>query len=284
MKYLTVLIVLLFTLSAYAEDRFARVEVTTIPVRDNVYMLMGAGGNIGVSVGKDGVLIVDDQYAPLSARIRAALKELGNDSPAYVLNTHYHGDHTGGNINFGTAALIIAHENVRVRLLGGEQALPPHALPMLTYQQQASLYFNGEEIRLVHLPSGHTDGDSIVWFTGANVVHMGDHFFRDRFPYVDLDAGGSIDGMIRNIEKALSAIRDDTLVIPGHGKLAGREDLVRYHEMLVATAGFIRSAMAAGRTQDDLLKDGLPDRWQSWGSGFINETRWIQTLYRNYSQ
>ena len=269
-----------FSLSGYTESRFDKVEITTIPVASNIYMLMGAGGNIGVSVGDDGLLIVDAQYAPLSAKIKAALLMLGKGSPTYLLNTHYHGDHTGGNVNFGEHTLIVAHENVRARLISEDS--PGVALPKVIFKQQTSIYFNAGEVRLVHMPAGHTDGDSIVFFIQANVVHMGDHYFKDRFPYVDLAAGGTVDGLIINVGKALHEIDEDTRVIPGHGSLASREDLQNYYDMLVATSETVTSQINDGRSIDELLQQGLDDRWESWAAGFISEDRWIQTLYTSF--
>ncbi len=269
-----------FSLSGYTESRFDKVEITTIPVATNIYMLMGAGGNIGVSVGDDGLLIVDAQYAPLSEKIKAALLMLGKGSPTYLLNTHYHGDHTGGNINFGEHTLIVAHENVRARLISEDS--PGVALPKVIFKQQTSIYFNAGEVRLVHMPAGHTDGDSIVFFIQANVVHMGDHYFKDRFPYVDLAAGGTVDGLIVNVGKALHEIDADTRVIPGHGSLASREDLQNYYDMLVATSEMVTSQINDGRSIDELLQQGLDDRWESWAAGFISEDRWIQTLYTSF--
>ncbi len=267
----------------HSADRFADVEIRTENVADNIYILYGAGGNIGVSAGEDGLLMVDDQYLPLAGRIKAALAELGDESPTWILNTHYHGDHTGGNPAFGEDSIIMAHDNVRLRLVGGDEALPKAALPVVTYSEEASIFFNDEEIRLLHMPSGHTDGDTIVFFTGADVVHMGDHFFRDRFPYVDLPAGGSVAGLIKNIEAVLAAVNDDTHIIPGHGELAAKADLERYHDMLVATTSAIANMRADGLSADEAVARGLDERWSSWGAGFINEERWIRTVYTDMS-
>ena len=267
--------------SASTNDRFADVKITTQQVSDKIYALFGAGGNIGVSKGKDGLLMIDDQFGPLAPKIKAALKELGDDSPTYLLNTHYHGDHTGGNDAFAPESLILAHENVRVRLLAGDQSkrFGDPALPVITYEKIAHIYFNGEEIQLIHLPKGHTDGDSIVYFTGSNVIHMGDHFFKDRFPYVDLDAGGTVNGLTANIETVLTMVNDDTRLIPGHGSLATKKDLQNYLEMLKATSSLVNNAIESGDSLDEIKARGLGSQWQNWGIGFINEERWLQTLY-----
>lgn len=281
LRYLLPAIVAL-SLPAMAEDRFANVEIETAQVSGNVYVLYGAGGNIGVLKGADGILIVDDQYAPLAARIKTALAALGDDVPTYVLNTHYHGDHTGGNPSFGKDSIIVAHDNVRVRLLGTDD-FPAQGLPAITYSSEASLHFNGEDIRLIHMPSGHTDGDTIVFFKGSRVVHMGDHFFRDRFPFVDINAGGSVQGLIGNIKLALDLIADDTPIIPGHGLLAEKSDLVRYYDMLIETTDKVNQALTEGKTADEIVDAGLGEQWNTWGAGFINEERWIRTIVASYS-
>jgi glyoxylase-like metal-dependent hydrolase (beta-lactamase superfamily II) len=268
--------------AADAEDRFAGVEIKTIPITDHIYMLMGSGGNIGVSVGEDGLLIVDDQYAPLSEKIKVALSKLGDSPPTFLLNTHYHGDHTGGNKNFAAQSLIMAHDNVHKRL-SSEEDFAAAGLPVVTFKQQLSIHFNGEDIKMIHMPNGHTDGDSIVFFSQSNVVHMGDHFFKDRFPYVDLGAGGTVDGLIVNIKETLNEIADDTRVIPGHGDLANKSDLEEYYNMLVETSRAVKSQINAGRSLGEILDTGLSGTWDSWAGGFINEERWIQTLYKNFS-
>ncbi len=281
-KLLTLLCITSLSIAVSAEDRFSGVEIKTIPVSDNIYMLMGSGGNIGVSVGDDGLLIIDDQYAPLSEKIKVALSQLGDSSPTFLINTHYHGDHTGGNKNFAAHSLIMAHDNVYKRL-SLEKDSEASALPVITFKQSLSIHFNGEEIKLVHMPSGHTDGDSIVFFSQSNVVHMGDHFFKDRFPYVDLGAGGTVDGLIFNISKTLGEIDVDTRVIPGHGELASKADLENYYKMLVETSSVVKSRIDAGKSIDEILEAGLDVKWKDWAAGFITEERWIQTLYKNFS-
>ena len=280
-KLLLCVLATIATTSAFAEDRFASVQIETIPVAGSVYMLTGAGGNIGVSVGDDGMLMVDDQYAPLSDKIKAALAALGTDTPDFILNTHYHGDHMGGNINFPDS-VIMAHDNVRARLVLDTQ-LAPGALPVMTYSDRMSVHYNGGEIQLIHQPTGHTDGDTVVYFTAENVIHMGDNFFADRFPYVDLDAGGSVNGLILNIRETLQTANDDTLIIPGHGDLATPADLKRYLGMLEQTSGFVRSQMSEGMSLGEIIEAGLPATWEDWAWGFITEERWITTLYREHA-
>ena len=183
-KLATTCLMLCVAASALAQDeRFASVTIETVPVTGNISMLIGSGGNIGVSTGSDGLLIIDDQYGPLAAKIRAALSQLSSDTPKFLLNTHFHGDHTGGNADFGAASIIIAHENVRGRLMAGGS--PGSALPVITFDEDVTVHFNGESITLIHMPRGHTDTDSVVMFEESNVIHMGDHFFNGGFPFVD---------------------------------------------------------------------------------------------------
>ena len=267
---------------------FARAEIKTTKVAGAVYMLEGVGGNIGVSAGPDGVLIVDDQFAPLADKIRAALKPLSPGQLRFVLNTHFHFDHTHANPVFGREALIVAHANVRRRLsvettvLGEKyQPLPKEGQPVVTYDTTVSLHFNGEEVRVVHFPAGHTDGDSVVFFTASNVIHMGDDFFAGRFPFIDLDNGGSVEGLTRNVAEVISKAPAGVKIIPGHGPLSTLEDLRAYHSMLVETTEIVRTRLRAGRTLEQAKAEGLPDKWKTWGSGFVNTGQWIETVYRS---
>jgi glyoxylase-like metal-dependent hydrolase (beta-lactamase superfamily II) len=277
------LLPLAWPLPAAAEDRFDGIEVTTQKLTDNIYMLTGSGGNIGLSVGPDGILMIDGQYAPMAPKIKAAIAELGDGAPAYLLNTHFHGDHTGGNATFGTDSLIIAHENVRVRLRSGVEPAAKVALPVITYSDRASIYFNDEAIQLIHMPAGHTDSDTYVYFKDSNVIHLGDHFFSNRFPFVDIDRGGSVEGLMRGIEHAVSLCDANTQIIPGHGTLSNTEDLLRYQEMLHTTSQRVKTDIARGKTLEQILAAGLSEVWVSWAWQFINEERWIRTLHRSYA-
>jgi glyoxylase-like metal-dependent hydrolase (beta-lactamase superfamily II) len=265
--------------AALGQGDFADVQIKSTHVAGNVYMLEGAGGNIGVSVGPDGLLIVDDQFAPLAAKIEAALRQLDKGPLKFVLNTHWHGDHTGGNAHFGRQAPIIAHTNVRKRL-ADQAGTVREALPVITFDASLSVHFNGEEIRVLHLPPGHTDGDSVIHFTQSGVVHMGDQFFNGRFPFIDLNSGGDVAGYVRNVEEVLKKLPDGVKIIPGHGPLASRSDLERFHGMLLETTGFVRQAIADGRSLEQLKAAGLPDKWREWGSGFINTDRWLEITYQ----
>lgn len=270
---------------------FARAEIRTEKAAGSVYVLYGVGGNIGASAGPDGVLIVDDQFAPLADKIRAALKPLSPGPLRFVLNTHFHFDHTHANPVFGREALIVAHANVRRKLsadvvvLGQTyKALPKEGLPVVTYDTTLSIHFNGEEVRVVHFPAGHTDGDSIVFFTGSNVIHMGDHFFAGRFPFVDVDNGGSVEGVTRNVAEVIARAPAGVRIIPGHGPLSTVEDLRAYHSMLAETTELVRARLRAGRTLEQAKAEGLPDRWKEWGTGFVNTQQWIETVYRSLQQ
>jgi Zn-dependent hydrolases, including glyoxylases len=254
-------------------------------------MLQGRGGNVGVSIGADGVLIVDDDFAQVAPKIAEALKTLaGTERPRFVLNTHWHGDHTGGNAFFGKDSLIIAHANVRRRMsvesvVRGNKVppAPAEALPIITFEQSISIHFNGEEIRVIHLPNGHTDGDSMIFFTKSNVVHMGDQFFNGRFPFIDTDSGGSVQGLMKNIAEVIRQIPADAKIIPGHGSPATLDDLKAYNQMLIETVDAVQKGMIAGKTLEGLKKDGLPEKYKSWGSGFINTDTWIETIYKSLS-
>ena len=275
-------ITVLLCIAAWAQRDYARIEIKTTHVAGNIYMLEGAGGNIGVSVGPDGILLVDDQFAPLAEKIRTALKELGDGPLKFLLNTHFHGDHTGGNVVFGNEAHIIAHANVRKRLQ--MESPPKEALPVVTFDDSLSIHFNGEEIRVIHFPNSHTDGDSVVLFIGSNVVHMGDLFFSGRFPYVDLDSGGDVEGLIKHVEELLTELPSDVKLIPGHGPLSDIDDLKTYHQTLVETTDLIRDQMGAGKSLEEIKAAGLPKKWRSWGSSFISTERWIEIVYRSLTK
>lgn len=262
------------------DDRFANVSIETVPVTGNISMLIGSGGNIGVSAGDDGLLIIDDQYAPLAAKIRAALSQLGAGTPKFLLNTHFHGDHTGSNADFGAASIIIAHENVRGRLVAGDS--PNTALPVVTFDDDVTVHFNGENITLIHMPRGHTDSDSVVVFESSNVIHMGDHFFNGSFPFVDLASGGTVQGYLNNLEKALSWIDDDTSVIPGHGPLGTKADLLAFYNVVKDTSISIRVMKSQQMSVEEAVAEGLSDGYESWGQGFVNEQRWIETVFASY--
>ena len=269
------------------DDQLASVVIKPLKLAGSVWMLEGAGGNIGVSSGPDGLLIVDDQFLPLADKIKAALKGISPEGKlAFVVNTHWHGDHTGGNRVFGKDATIIAQNNVRKRLevkqeRAGQtiEASPKAALPVVTFEDGATIWFNDEQIELVHVPHGHTDGDTIVFFKNANVVHMGDQFFNGTFPFVDLASGGDVSGYVQNVGDMIGRIGPDTKVIPGHGPLGTLADLKKFHAMLVATTDVVKAEIAKGMTLEQAKKAGLPNEWKSWASDFVPVDRWVEIVY-----
>jgi glyoxylase-like metal-dependent hydrolase (beta-lactamase superfamily II) len=292
MRYVLLVLLLLVVapVQAQQEPDWSKVEIKATKVAGNVYVLEGLGGNIGVSVGNDGILIVDDQFAPLADKIRAALKTLDQGKLRFILNTHWHGDHTGSNVAFGPEGTIIAHDNVRKRLSTEQynaffkRKTPPspkEALPVITFNQSLSVHFNGEEIRAIHFPQGHTDGDSVVFFTSSNVVHLGDDFFAGSFPFVDLDSGGSVEGLTKNIGELITKIPAGAKLIPGHGPISTVDDLKAYHRMLVETTDIVRKKIAAKKSLEEIKKEGLPAEWNSWGAGFIKTEAWIELIHRS---
>ena len=256
------------------------VEVRVVPVAERVWMLQGAGGNIGVSAGEDGVFLVDDQYAPLTPKILAAVKTVSERPVRFVLNTHWHGDHTGGNENLGEAgAVIVAHHNVRERM-SAEQfiavfdrtvpASPRGALPVITFGDGVTFHLNGDTLEVVHQPAGHTDGDSAVVWQGADVIHAGDLFFHGFYPLIDVGTGGSIDGLIAAVANLLDRAGPSTRIIPGHGALAGREDLAAYYEMLQGVRAAVAKLVAEGTDRAAVLAAKPTAPWdEAWGGGII---------------
>lgn len=286
-----VLTALLLAAPATAQD-LSDVTIEPIPVAGNVHMLSsGVAGNVGVSVGEDGILVVDDKLGPLTERLRAAIAGLSDGELAFVLNTHWHPDHTGGNPAFGAEAPIIAHHNVRRRLSTRQEVrgnvlepLPEEGLPVITFGDSLSIWFNGEEVRAIHLPRGHTDGDVAVWFVGSNVVHMGDHFFKGLLPFIDLATGGDVMGYTRNVAAVLELVPEDARIIPGHGELGTVEDVREFHRMLVETTGWVRQGVETGKGLDALKAEGLPAPWDGWAWSFISEEAWIETVHASLTR
>jgi len=263
-------------------------EVKITAIKDSLYLLQGRGGNVVASVGDDGVLMIDNDYGNYQPAYQKALDSLGNDQARFVINTHWHGDHTGGNAAWAQrGGVVMAHDNVRQRLSTRQvneffgrttEASPAAAWPLVTYADSLALHVNGDTVEVQHYPAGHTDGDSVVFFVKANVVHMGDHYFKDRFPFVDLASGGSVDGFVDNIAALLERVDGKTVIVPGHGSLATREDLQRYHAMLLETRKTVRDMQSQGMNLEAIQARGLGDKWKSWGGGFINEANWISFI------
>ena len=287
-----VLLSLAVLATAQQQQDFSKVEIKVTKVAGTVYMLQGMGGNIGVSVGEDGILIVDDQYAPLADKIKAALKGITDKPVKFVLNTHWHFDHTGGNPQFGETAPIIAHENVRKRLQSGgsitflKMEVPPAskaALPVVTFNDKVTVHINGEDIRAIHFPKGHTDGDIVVFFPQSNVVHMGDDFFSGMFPFVDLDSGGSVQGLIADIAQIIPMLPPDAKVIPGHGPLSNLDDLRKFEDMLRGTSAAVAAAMKQGKTLDQMKQEKVLANFADWGKGFLKADQFTEILYNDLS-
>jgi cyclase len=297
-KTLCVVLALVFVSSfAAAQDEdFSKVQIEVQKVSGSVYMLKGAGGNIGVSVGDDGIVIVDDQFAPLADKIKAALKGITDKPVRFVINTHYHGDHTGGNLAFQKDAPIIAQDNVRKRLeeggTGGVGAMTNEhkpvekgALPIITFDHQVTVHLNGEDIRALHVPSGHTDGDSVIFFPKSNVVHMGDDFVTYGFPFVDINSGGSVRGMIDAVDKVLAQVPADAKFIPGHGPISTVKEVRDFQQMLKDTLAAVQAAMTNGMTLDQMKQQKLLAKWSSFDGPdkFIKSDLWIETIYDDVS-
>ena len=278
-----ILLAALFTITiACGQGRFDKVEIKVEKVTENLYMLMGAGGNIGISTGEDGVFMVDDQFAPLSEKIQAAISSISDKPVKFLMNTHFHGDHTGGNANFeAKGAMIVAQENVRKRLAENTK----DGLPVITFSDDATFYMNGNDIFLTHVHNAHTDGDALVYFAQSNVLHTGDTFFNGRFPYIDLKRGGSLTGDIAAAKKGLMIINDDTKVIPGHGSLASKADYQNYHDMLLGIHKNVSKAIENGKTEDQVVADeSLTSQWLTDAEvegQFIDGKKMRRTAYQS---
>ena len=288
---LAVLLVLLSrTASAQDKQDFSKVQVKATKVAGQVYMIEDAtaefsGGNIGVSVGPDGIVLIDDKFAPLAPKIEAALRTISDKPVRFIVNTHFHGDHTDGNAAFGQKSTIIAHDNTRKRLLAGsgkdQPPTPAAALPVITFEDKIAVHLNGEDIRAIHFPGGHTDTDVVIFFTRSNVVHMGDDFFNGIFPFIDTDGGGSVKGLIANLTKLLQQIPADAKIIPGHGKVATTKELREFLTMLKETSGIVEAGIKAHKTADQLKNAKALARYDSWAKGFFKADEFIDLLYKD---
>ena len=266
------------------------VQIRTLPAGKGVYMLMGSGGNLALSVGKDAAFLVDDQFAPLSEKILAAVKAVTDKPVRFLVNTHWHGDHTGGNENMANAGVIIvAHDNVRTRM-SSEQFLaafnqkvpasPAKALPMVTFMDGVAFHLNDDDIHVVHVPPAHTDGDAIIHFSAANVIHMGDTFFNGRYPFIDLSSGGNFEGVIGAANAALRYVNDSTKVIPGHGPLAGKAELIAYRDVLTKIRDRVAALIKQGKTKEQVVAAKPSAEWDAaWGSGFMKPDVFLGIVY-----
>ena len=295
----TLLLGVLLALGTSVEGQnqdFSKVQIKVTKVSGNIYMLEGQGGNIAASVGEDGIVIVDDQFAPLADKIQAALKDLKvTDKPVrFVINTHYHGDHTGGNEPFAnTGSTVIAQDNVRKRLQTGGTAgnggsikmevkpAPKGALPVITFEHDVTVHLNGEDIRALHFPAGHTDGDAVIFFPKNNVVHMGDDFVRYGFPFIDVASGGSVQGMIDALEKASAQLPSDVKVIPGHGAVSNLDDVREFVKMLKETSAAVQKALDDHKTLDQMQQEKILEPWKKWSGEFLDSDKFLETLYNS---
>jgi glyoxylase-like metal-dependent hydrolase (beta-lactamase superfamily II) len=276
--------------AANAQNRdFSKVQIKAIKVAGAVTMLQGAGGNIAISAGEDGVAMIDDEFAPLSPKIHAAIQQLSPKPVHFLINTHWHGDHTGGNAQFSDTAVILANANVRKRLQSGGMVkaanmkidpAPPAALPVVTFEQGLSIWWNGEEIQAIHLPPGHTDGDTAVWFKKSNVVHLGDDFVTYGFPFVDLDSGGSVTGMVAALDIVLGQVPADARIIPGHGDLSTVQDVKKFRSALDEMVQTVKKGLASGKSVQQLQQEKVLAPWATWEKekAFIKADQFIATI------
>ena len=281
--------------AVWAQQDFSKVEIVVQKLSATTYMLEGAGGNLGLSIGEDAVFLIDDQFAPLTPKIQAAIAKLTPNPVKFVMNTHWHFDHTGGNENLGkTGALIVAHENVRKRLsaegfiefLGVKtKAEPKVALPVVTFTRDVTFHINGDEVSAQYVPAAHTDGDAIVHFRLSDVLHMGDTFFNKRYPFIDTSSGGTVDGVIAAADRGLAIARDSTKIIPGHGPLGNKADLQAYRDMLATVSGRIKALIAQGKKLDEVLAAAPTAEYDAvWGKGFLPPAKWVEMVYKNLTR
>ena len=288
--------ILLFTVSiAFGQDPdFDKVQIKAVKAAGNIHMLMGSGGNIGVCVGNDGVFLVDDQFAPLTEKIKAAIGKISDKDIRFVINTHWHFDHVGGNENMGEmGTVIIAHENVRNRMSKDQfieffqkkvPASPKLALPIITFTEDITIYQNKEEIHVFHVNNAHTDGDAVVYFKNSNVIHTGDIYFAGIYPFIDTSSHGSVNGVIKAAKDILLIINDDTKVIPGHGPLSNKAGLIAYVDMLTVMRDKISKLISEGRSQKEILTSKPTQKFdEKWGHGFLSPDQFVQILYDDLS-
>lgn len=284
---------LCFTLQAQRD--WSKVEITSKKLSETIYVLYGSGGNIGIAVAEDGVYMIDDQYAPLSEKIQTAIATITDKPIKYLVNTHWHGDHSGGNENFGKkGVVIVAHDNVRKRMSTKQfrgmgrivEPSPAIALPQITFTEDLTLHLDTvTAMHIMHVHNAHTDGDSFVYFPNSNVLHMGDTFFKGRYPFIDLSSGGSIDGLIKAVNHALFIVNEDTKIIPGHGTVATRQDLLDYRDVLLTIRQRIKVAMDAGKSLETIQEMNLTKEWdETHGQAFIKPHQIVEFVYKSLKE
>jgi glyoxylase-like metal-dependent hydrolase (beta-lactamase superfamily II) len=283
-------VALLLSVASAQDEDFSKAELATVTVAPGVAMLVGPGGNIGVCTGDDGVFLIDDEYAPLTGKVAAAVALLSDKPIRFLVNTHWHGDHTGGNENLGKAGVVIvAQENVRKRMsveqfleAFGEKVAPSPqlALPLITFTDAVTFHMNGDEIRVFHVAPAHTDGDSIIQFQKASVVHMGDVFFNGMYPFIDVSTGGHLEGMIAAVDQLLPMLDAGTKIIPGHGPVSDKAGFAGYREMLAAVRDAVKPLVAAGKSRADVIA-ARPTRALDgvWGNGFLKPDVFVGIVY-----
>ncbi len=287
---LGIIAVVMFAGSGFAQQDLSKVEIKTTQLTPQIYYLEGAGGNLGVSVGDNGVFLIDDQYAPLTEKIIEAVSKLSDKPVKFLINTHWHFDHTGGNENIGKGdTIIVAHENVRKRMAVGQvmkafdftvPPAAPQALPVITFPAGLTFHWNDETIEVLHFPGGHTDGDSVIFFKTANVIHTGDLFFNGIYPFIDAQSGGSVKGMIQSVDKILDRADNTTKIIPGHGPLANKADLKAYRDMLREVHSIVSALKKQGKTKDEIVAAKPTREFDGqWGNGFLPPDTWVEIVY-----
>jgi len=296
MNFIATALIALFSAAAAAQaDRFDKVEIKTTQLTPNIYLLEGEGGNIGVSAGDDGVFVIDDQFAPLTARILAAIKKISDKPVRLLINTHWHFDHTGGNENFGNAGtVIVAQDNVYKRLTvktpieffkAQYGPSPRAALPVLTFKDNVTFHLNGDEATALHAPNAHTDGDAIIHFRNANVVHMGDTYFNGLYPFIDTGTNGSVKGVIAAVDRVLAITDDTSKIIPGHGPLSNKAELKAYRGMLVKVHANVTALVKAKKTLAQVVAAKPTREFDAqWGNGFLKPDQFAEIVYTSVAK
>lgn len=295
LKRWLVVIIVLASASAFAQQDSSNVTIKTTLVAKGIYMLEGSGGNIGLVVGDEGALLIDAQYAPLTDKIQAAISEITDKPARFLLNTHWHSDHTGGNENFAkSGAIIVAHENVRKRLASSQHMsalgmdvppAAPKALPVITFTRSITFYLNGEPVEVFHPRIGHTDGDAVVLLKNSNIVHTGDLYFNGLYPFIDADSGATLDTYIAGIDSIMGRIDDNTKIIPGHGPLSNKVEYRKFRDMLATVRDRMKALAKAGKTVDEIVAaKPTADFDAVWGKGFMNPDQWVRMAVGMMSQ
>lgn len=290
MKYRLSVFCLLWMTLTWAQRNFDGVEITSEQLTDNIYVLFGAGGNMGLAVGEEYAYLIDDQFAPLSEKIQSAISQITDKPVRFLVNTHWHGDHVGGNENFANSgAIIVANENVRKRMSTSQERRgqmtkpsPYKALPQITFTDALTIHLNKEQsMHVMHVNDSHTDGDSYIYFPESNVIHMGDNFFSG-YPYIDLESGGNIDGLIQNFSMALAMVDEETKIIRGHGKVANKQDLKEFRDIIKTIRDRVSDAITDGKSLDEVIAMKPTKEWDAqYGQGFINGTALVTTIYNS---